>query len=186
MPPLSPRQRRPADQPLRCCYVGGLCLHKGYHVLQAALLQAQPAAPGLELTVLDGSLENDQGYRLQWGSTPVEVRPGLPMQAMADFYGQHDVLIAPSIWPESYGLVSREALSAGLWVVASDAGAMAEPIRHGHNGHRVPAGDAKALAAVLEQLAADHPTPQPLIAFSGERPPLHQELDQLYRSLLNA
>ena len=186
MPPVSPRQRRPADQPLRCCYVGGPCLHKGYHVLQAALLQAQPAAPGLELTVLDGSLENDQGYRLQWGLTAVEVRPGLPMQAMADFYGQHDVLIAPSIWPESYGLVSREALSAGLWVVASDAGAMAEPIRHGQNGHRVPAGDAQALAAVLEQLAADHPTPQPLIAFSGERPPLHQGLDQLYRSLLNA
>jgi glycosyltransferase involved in cell wall biosynthesis len=186
MPPLSPRQRRLADLPLRCCYVGGLCLHKGYHVLQAALLQAQPAAPGLELTVLDGSLEADQGYRLQWGSTPVEVRPGLPMQAMAEFYGQHDVLIAPSIWPESYGLVSREALSAGLWVVASDAGAMAEPIRPGQNGHRVPPGDAKALAAVLEQLAADHPTPQPLIAFSGERPPLHQELDQLYRSLLNA
>ena len=160
--------------------------HKGYHVLQAALLKAQPAAPGLELTVLDGSLENDQGYCLEWGSTPVEVRPGLPMQAMADFYGQHDVLIAPSIWPESYGLVSREALSAGLWVVASDAGAMAEPIRHNQNGHRVAAGDAQALAAVLEQLAADHPTPQPLIAFSGERPPLHQELDQLYRSLLNA
>ncbi|QNI95400.1 putative alpha-glycosyltransferase/ family 4 [Synechococcus sp. A15-127] len=186
MPPVSPRQRRPADQPLRCCYVGGLCLHKGYHVLQSALLQAQPAAPGLELTVLDGSLENDQGYCLQWGSTPVEVRPGLPMPAMADFYSQHDVLIAPSIWPESYGLVSREALSAGLWVVASDAGAMAEPIRHGQNGHRVAAGNAQALAAVLEQLAADHPTPQPLIAFSGERPPLHQELDQLYRSLLKA
>ncbi len=108
------------------------------------------------------------------------------MQAMADFYGQHDVLIAPSIWPESYGLVSREALSAGLWVVASDAGAMADPIRHGHNGHRVPAGDAEALAAVLEQLAADHPTPQPLIAFGSERPPLHQELDQLYRGLLKA
>ena len=63
--------------------------------------------------------------------------------------------------------MSREALSAGLWVVASDAGAMADPIRHGHNGHRVAAGDAKALAAVLEQLAADHPTPQPLIAFAA-------------------
>ena len=43
---------------------------------------------------------------------------------------------------------------------------------------------AQALAAVLEQLAADHPTPQPLIAFSGERLPMHQELDQLYRRLL--
>ena len=85
MPSAVPPQPRSADQPLRCCYVGGLCLHKGYHVLQAALLQAQPVAPGLELTVLDGSLKDDQGYSLTWGSTPVEVRRGLPMQEMADF-----------------------------------------------------------------------------------------------------
>jgi len=61
---------------------------------------------------------------------------------------------------------------------------MADPIHHGENGHRVPAGDASALAAVLEQLSADHPQPQPLLAFSGDRSPLHQELDQLYRSVL--
>ena len=151
MPAAVPPQPRSADQPLRCCYVGGLCLHKGYHVLQAALLQAQPVAPGLELTVLDGSLEDDQGYNLTWGSTPVQVRPGLPMQAMADFYGQHDVLIA-SIWPESYGLVSREAFCGPLgggqrrWCHGGS-----DP--HGHNGHRVAAGDAQGLAAVLEQLA---------------------------------
>ena len=50
------------------------------------------------------------------------------MDKMPIFYSNHDVLIAPSIWPESFGLVTREALSAGLWVIASDAGALAEPI----------------------------------------------------------
>ena len=121
---------------------------------------------------------------MQWGPTPVRVCPPVPMAAMAAFYAEQDVLLAPSIWPESYGLVSREALSAGLWVVASDIGAMADPIRHGENGHRVPAGDASALAAVLEHLSAEHPTPQPLLAFAGGQEPLHQELDQLYRSVL--
>ena len=72
------------------------------------------------------------------------------MAAMAKFYSGQDVLLAPSIWPESYGLVSRESLPAGLCVVASDIGALADPIRHGMNGHRVPAGDATALAVVLE------------------------------------
>jgi hypothetical protein len=47
---------------------------------------------------------------------------------MAGFYSEQDVLFAPSIWLESYGLVSREALSAGLWVVAAQTGAMADPI----------------------------------------------------------
>ena len=68
--------------------------------------------------------------------------------------------------------------------MASDIGAMADPIRHGENGHCVPAGDASALASVLEQLSADHPHPQPLLAFDGDRLPLHQELDQQYRNLL--
>ena len=59
--PAVPPQPRSADQPLRCCYVGGLCLHKGYHVLRRPAADpiggTRPAA-----TVLDGSLKDDQGY----------------------------------------------------------------------------------------------------------------------------
>ena len=185
-PMLSARtsSRRPADQPLRCCFIGGLAIHKGMHVVMAAFLQARPAEPGLELTLIDSTVEADAEYVMQWGVTTVRVIQSVAMAEMAAFYAEQDVLLAPSIWPESYGLVSREALSAGLWVVASDIGAMADPIRHGENGHRVPAGDASALAAVLEQLSADHPLPQPLLSFNGDRLPLHQELDQQYRSLL--
>ena len=61
---------------------------------------------------------------------------------------------------------------------------MANPIRHSENGHRVPAANTTALAAVLEQLAAQHPSPQPLIAFCGEPLPLHAELNQLYSGVL--
>ena len=50
------------------------------------------------------------------------------MDEMSQFYASHDVLVAPSIWPESFGLVTREALSAGLWVIASNSGALAEPL----------------------------------------------------------
>ena len=184
MPSAQPRQRRPPDQTLRCCFVGGMSLHKGMAVLQSALLQARPAAPGLVLTVIDSTLNPGDQYQLSWGDTPVEFLPAVSMGDMAAFYAEQDVLLAPSIWPESYGLVSREALSAGLWVVASEIGALADPIRHGENGHRVPPRDAMALAGVLEQLAEHHPTPQPLFSFGVERSPLHKELDALYRGLL--
>ncbi len=180
----TPRGRRPAELPLRACFVGGLSLHKGLAVLQAALLQAQLLEPGLELTLVDAALEPDAGYALLWGNTPVQVVPAVAMEAMAGFYAKQDVLLAPSIWPESFGLVTREALSAGLWVVASACGALAEPIRPGQNGHVVPPGDAAALAAVLEELCANHPTPQPLLAFRGDQQSLGAELDQAYRQLL--
>ena len=70
--------------------------------------------------MVDSSLESNEEVRMRWGQTPVLVIPSVPMEAMSEFYAEQDVLLAPSIWPESYGLVSREALSAGLWVVASD------------------------------------------------------------------
>ena len=184
--PMAAARRRPRqpEEPLRACFVGGMSLHKGLAVLQAALLQADLPSPGLRLTLVDASLEADQQLHVHWGRTPVQLVPAIPMAAMAAFYAEHDLLIAPSIWPESYGLVTREALSAGLWVVASEIGALAEPIRHGLNGHRIPPRDPAALAAVLEQLCAKPPQPQPLLAFPAVERPLHQELDALYRRLL--
>lgn len=179
-----PKGRRPVDQPLRCCYLGGLAVHKGFAVLQAACLQAQPKAPGLVLTVVDGSLQPGQSYQQQWGSVVVTFVPSVPMDQMAGFYSEHDVLLAPSIWPESYGLVSREALSSGLWVVAAQAGAMADPIQPGLNGEVVPSGDAAALSAVLECLSAEHPAPQPLLRFAQQGPDSVEQLLKLYELLL--
>ncbi|MCT0225745.1 glycosyltransferase [Synechococcus sp. CS-1328] len=145
------RPRRRSDAPLRLCHVGGMAVHKGFAVLRAAVLQLPQ--PGLELTVVDHSLEEGaEGYTTHWNTTPVRFVPPVSMGAMASFYAQQDVLVAPSIWPESYGLVTREALSAGLWVIASAIGALADPIEDGVNGNRVPPGDPRALAAVLGDL----------------------------------
>ncbi|MEB3319608.1 MAG: glycosyltransferase [Cyanobium sp.] len=152
---------RPPDEALRLCFVGGLAVHKGYAVLQAALLGHGLASQGAgaSLTVIDATLKPGQTYSLDWNGTPVRFLPSVPMAEMGAFYAAHDVLIAPSIWPESYGLVTREALSAGLWVVASQIGALADPIDPGVNGSVVPPGDARALAEVLGQLCRAHPRP---------------------------
>jgi len=73
------------------------------------------------------------------------------MDRMQSFYASQEVLIAPSIWPESFGLVTREALAAGLWVIASRAGALAEPIQHGVNGLAVEPGSIAGLQAALTE-----------------------------------
>ncbi len=48
-----------------------------------------------------------------------------------------DVLFAPSMWPESYGLVTREAAACGCWVVASDLGGIGEDVIEGKTGLRI-------------------------------------------------
>ena len=66
-----------------------------------------------------------------------------------------DVLLAPSIWPESYGLVTREALACGCWVVASDRGAVGACVTEGVNGFRVPVDDPVAFVTTLRAIDAD-------------------------------
>jgi glycosyltransferase involved in cell wall biosynthesis len=146
-----PRPQRHRDEPVRYCMVGGMAVHKGYAVLRAAI-QAAQLGSGASFTVVDHRLKADNpGYHLRWGGSAVAFIPPLPMDRMPRFYASQEVLIAPSIWPESFGLVTREALAAGLWVIASRAGALAEPIQHGVNGLVVEPGSIAGLQAALTE-----------------------------------
>jgi glycosyltransferase involved in cell wall biosynthesis len=146
-----PRTQRHRDEPVRYCMVGGMAVHKGYAVLRAAI-QAAQLGSGASFTVVDHRLKADNpGYHLRWGGSAVAFIPPLPMDRMPRFYASQEVLIAPSIWPESFGLVTREALAAGLWVIASRAGALAEPIQHGVNGLVVEPGSIAGLQAALTE-----------------------------------
>lgn len=69
--------------------------------------------------------------------------------------GAADVVVVPSTRPEPLGLVALEAAAAGLPVVASSHGGVAEVVRDGETGRLVAPGDAAALAAALRALADD-------------------------------
>lgn len=137
---------------VRLGHVGGAARHKGASLLRAAV-QSVPLA-NIDLTVVDHGLPMGQTRKETWNGTPVTFVPRVPLDRVAEVYRQLDVLVAPSTWPESYGLVTREALSAGLWVVASDRGAIGQDVIEGRNGHVVPVDDHHALAACLQRIDA--------------------------------
>ncbi|MGH2896357.1 MAG: lysylphosphatidylglycerol synthase domain-containing protein, partial [Solirubrobacteraceae bacterium] len=60
-----------------------------------------------------------------------------------------DVLCAPSLRGESFGMVLTEAFAAGTPVVASDIAGYRDVVRDGVDGLLVPPGDAQALAEAL-------------------------------------
>ncbi len=66
-----------------------------------------------------------------------------------------DVVVIPSVGPESYCFTLDEALRLGIPVVASRIGALAERVVHETTGLLVEPGDAAGLAAALERLASD-------------------------------
>jgi glycosyltransferase involved in cell wall biosynthesis len=69
-------------------------------------------------------------------------------------YRQIDVLWAPSIWPESYGLVTREAAACGCWVVASAMGGIGEDVIEDRTGH-VIAPTIENIIEVLTKIASE-------------------------------
>ncbi len=66
-----------------------------------------------------------------------------------------DMLCAPSLGGESFGMVLTEAFAAGTPVVASDIAGYRDVVTDGVDGVLVPRGDATALAEVLRDLALD-------------------------------
>jgi len=66
-----------------------------------------------------------------------------------------DVLCAPSLGGESFGMVLTEAFAHGTPVVASDIAGYRDVVRHGADGLLVPRGDAAAVAEALRTLALD-------------------------------
>ncbi|MBL8754691.1 MAG: glycosyltransferase [Planctomycetes bacterium] len=66
-----------------------------------------------------------------------------------------DALVVPSTWYENTPFVVLEAFAAGVPVVASDLGGLAEVVQHERNGLLFRANDAISLRAAIERLAGD-------------------------------
>jgi glycosyltransferase involved in cell wall biosynthesis len=78
------------------------------------------------------------------------------------------VVVMPSVWPEPFGLVGIEALSAGRPVVASGTGGVGDWLEDGVSGLCVKPGDPHALAKALDSLLAD-PRRQAEMGAAGKR-----------------
>ena len=63
-----------------------------------------------------------------------------------------DVLCAPSLSGESFGMVLTEAFAAGTPVVASDIAGYSDVVRNGVDGVLIPPGDPQRLAEELQRL----------------------------------
>ncbi|MFT8522111.1 glycosyltransferase [Gluconobacter oxydans] len=178
--------RTPRKGRVRLGHLGGLEHHKGAYLVEAAL-RSRPFR-NLSLTILEHARDPGSPLETRWGSTPVTIRGKVPADRIATLYGDMDILLAPSTWPESFGLVTREAAQCGAWVIGSNQGAMGTDIVEGVNGFVVDTTSPADLVRVLEMIDADPeryltPPPQP-------DTPLRHADDQardilsLYRTLL--
>ncbi len=154
--------RRPG--PVRLLCVATLTPRKGHALLLRALSglagPAGPASVDWELhcvgsptrdpataaAVMAQAREPALARRVHWHGEVDDA-------ALQAHYAAADLLVLPSLH-EGYGMVVAEALGAGLPVLASHAGALAQTLPAGA-GWQVPPGDVPALQAALARLIAD-------------------------------
>jgi glycosyltransferase involved in cell wall biosynthesis len=149
-PPGLQRTRSPAEL-VRLLYLGGLAWQKGVHVLLEAFGRVSGAA---ELWIAgDESFDPAYVERLQAQASPrVRFLGSLNRERMWEVLSQVDLLTVPSLWHETFSLVTHEAFAAGVPVIASRVGAMSEAVQDGVNGLLLPPGDVNAWQVALQRL----------------------------------
>jgi len=136
-----------------CGHIGGMSAHKGYDIFKKAMLNTK--IQNLEVLVVDHSKDESYISNEKWGNVDVKFIGRQKQEDMVKVYGQIDVLFAPSIWPESFGLVTREASACGCWIVAGNLGGIGEDVIDGKNGFVINPSQ-KDLEVVLNKLNTNY------------------------------
>ena len=169
-----PRVAREPGEALRVLMLGTLVPHKGAHVLVDAWGRIDEERRGRARLRIHGPADSRPAYveelRRAAGRVGVAIGERLDRRGVAQALAASDLLVVPSLWLEVRPLVMMEAHAAGVRILCSDLGGMAEVIADGAAGSTFPAGDADALARALEaeiDRAAEAlpPRPEPTTAF---------------------
>jgi len=148
-------ERRDAADAVTVGFVGRLSPEKnpGLFVRAAALVRKRH--PRVRFVVVgEGPLRGEVEAEARALGLSRAIRFDGVRTDMAQVYRELDA-VALCSWHEGTPLVVLEAMAAGLPVVATDVGGVAELIVAGSTGFLVPAGDDAALASRLGALVAD-------------------------------
>jgi phosphatidylinositol alpha-mannosyltransferase len=157
---------RENDGPLRILFIGQAVERKGLPMLLRAFEALREHVPAT-LTLVGASaaeiapmLLDDRGVR---------ALGKVSEQQKTEELRCAEVLCAPSLRGESFGMVLTEAFAASTPVVASDIPGYRDVARHGVDSLLVPPGDALALAEALRALALDETRRASMAAAARER-----------------
>jgi glycosyltransferase involved in cell wall biosynthesis len=138
-----PMPETTVDDPSRGEYVafaGRLAHEKGVDVLiEAAHLAGLPlriAASAASVQAVPPDIHLDEGMLVLTKSR----------EELEQFYRGARLLVAPSIWYETFGLVPAEAMSHGIPVIVSKIGALQESVEDGVSGFWAEPGNPRDLA----------------------------------------
>jgi glycosyltransferase involved in cell wall biosynthesis len=175
----------------RICFAGRLDRAKGTEVLRDLVRRYDQWS----WTVLGSGPEWSDWKALQAevGGARLELAGRVSREDVQREFAKASLVIAPSIVPESFGLVAAEAMACGTPVVATHLGGLIELIREGRAGLTVPVAEGRdGMASAIDHLLAADGTAWQAASTAGQafvkrhlaRDVILGDLMQLYQGLL--
>jgi glycosyltransferase involved in cell wall biosynthesis len=161
-PPGPPLPRRPDPAPL-FLFLGRLDIEKGVDTLLRAFAICHESIPESRLRIIGRGELRPSLERLatRLGVQDSVVFCGWKEPGEVNHELSHAwALVAPSRWPEPFGLVALEAIFSGVPAVVPALGGLAETVEHGVTGLVYPADDIDALSDQLLNLATGRCFPE--------------------------
>ena len=189
-PPSAPASsQRTEPKPVRLVFLGRLDPTKGLHVLLDALDLLPDLALQVDVHTITEGNPGAYARKLQQrlhSHPKVRVCPPVPSSDVISILRNASALVVPSLWYETGPLVVLEAFAAGIPVVGSGFGGIAEWVSDGVDGLLVrdlePESWARALRrlvdepGLLAQLTAGVKAPRDMTAVAHEMLEIYQEL----------
>jgi glycosyltransferase involved in cell wall biosynthesis len=149
----------PDNSRLRICFAGLVLPFKGAHILVDALARLRGAGVDFTAEIAGDAPDAGSLRRLQDAvratglSDRVKFTGFLDRVGLSALFARSNVLVFPSVVPETFGISQVEAMAAGLAIVSSGTGGAKEIIRHDLDGLLFTAGQPEELAHHLLTLA---------------------------------
>ena len=161
LPRPSKAEPLPDSRPtrLRVAFLGRLDRTKGPDIL----IRAVGALPGLPVEAdLYGVAQSGTGdgyvrelRRLAQGDSRIRLLPPIPHDRLGMVLSAYDFVAVPSRWLETGPLVVLEAFAAGVPIIGSRLGGIAELVRDGMDGILIEADSVGAWSATLQRFCDD-------------------------------
>jgi glycosyltransferase involved in cell wall biosynthesis len=144
---------------LKLVFLGRVAPEKGIDVLLRAMeivkIPVELDVYGIRSDAGYGIRDSGGGEKPECKNPKARIRWLEPVkpEAVVETIRKYDALVVPSVWLETGPLVVLEAFAAGVPVIGSRLGGIAEMLRDGVDGLLFEAGNPKDLAGALEKIS---------------------------------